>query len=215
VPIAVIDYGSGNLRSVQKALESLGFEAVITGDRAKIASSSGIILPGVGAFDSAVLELRQKKLDSVIIEQIGCDKPFLGLCLGMQLLLESSEEGTQKGLGIIKGTVKKFSFAGLTLDPMTPIKVPQMGWNNIKFAKHSSPIMKGVADGAMMYFVHSYYCEPVEKAAVLATTDYGITFASAIEKENLYAFQFHPEKSSKDGLKLLKNFGELCKKTSR
>jgi len=215
VPIAVIDYGSGNLRSVQKALESLGFEAIITGDAAKIASSSGIILPGVGAFDSAMIELREKGLDKLIVNETASGKPFLGLCLGMQLLLESSEEGTQKGLGIIKGTVKKFSFAGLPLDPMTPIKVPQMGWNNIKIAKPSSPIMKGVADGARMYFVHSYYCEPSERDAVLATTDYGISFVSAIEKGNLYAFQFHPEKSSKDGLKLLKNFGELCKKTSR
>lgn len=227
MPIAIIDYGSGNLRSVEKALEKLGFDAVVTSDKSVISKAQGIILPGVGAFDSAMLELKEKHLDLVLIDEIKKGKPFLGLCLGMQLLFESSEEGTEKGLGIIKGLVKKFSkgtgyrVQGTDASPhpapctLHPIKIPQMGWNNLKIVKPASPIVKDVPDGSMMYFVHSYYCEPQDKDVILATTDYGITFASAVEKDNLYAFQFHPEKSSDTGLKLLKNFGDICKTNSR
>ncbi|MEK7375604.1 MAG: imidazole glycerol phosphate synthase subunit HisH [Candidatus Margulisiibacteriota bacterium] len=232
MPIAIIDYGSGNLRSVEKALEKLGFEAIVTSDNSLISTAEGIILPGVGAFDSAILELRERQLDSIIKEEIGKGKPFLGLCLGMQLLFESSEEGEKKGLGIIKGLVKKFSKGtGYRVQgtdtsennasphpaPCTPhpIKIPQIGWNNIKLVKTASPIVKGIPDSSMMYFVHSYYCEPQDKDVILATTDYGITFASAVEKGNLFAFQFHPEKSSDTGLKLLKNFGDICKTSSR
>ena len=214
MPIAIIDYGSGNLRSVEKALEKLGFEAVVTADKSIISKAEGIILPGVGAFDSAMIELSEKGLDKLIVSEISTGKAFLGLCLGMQLLFESSEEGKEKGLAIIKGSVKKFT-TPLTLNPKPLLKVPQMGWNNLKIVKTTSPIVKDVPDGSMMYFVHSYYCEPQDKDVILAETDYGIPFASAVEKDNLFAFQFHPEKSSETGLRLLKNFGDICKTNSR
>jgi len=200
--IAIIDYGAGNLRSVQKALEKLGLSAVISDDKTVIESSKAIILPGVGAFDSAISELMVKELDQLIISQITSGKPFLGLCLGMQLLLDCSEEGTEKGFGTIKGKVNKFVSKEL--------KIPHMGWNNIKIQK-ASPIMKGIPDGSMVYFVHSYYCAPDESSTVLTTTDYGTEFTSSVSRDNLFGLQFHPEKSGDIGLQILKNFGELSK----
>lgn len=223
MPIAIIDYGAGNLRSVEKAFAKLGFEAKITDDINAIKNSSAIVLPGVGAFDPAINELKEKKLFDLIISEINSGKLFLGLCLGMQLLFEASEEGSEKGFGIFGGGVVKFRDKGTgarepgtarSRDLRSPVyglrfPVPQMGWNNIKITK-PSPIFKDVPDNSMMYFVHSYYCDPKDKDIVSTTTDYGITFASSISKDNIYALQFHPEKSSDTGLKILKKFGELC-----
>lgn len=201
--IAIIDYGAGNLRSVEKALKELGFPSLITGDREEIKSANGIILPGVGSFDSAIMELRQKGLEGIIAEAIALNKPFLGICLGYQLLFESSEEGVEKGLGILKGKVKKFK-----LDPT--LQVPHMGWNRL-LIKKKTPLLNGIKDGDLAYFAHSYFPEPSDNAIIMTETDYGRPFASSVVKENLYGIQFHPEKSGEVGLKMLKNFGGLIK----
>jgi len=206
--IAIIDYGAGNLRSVQKALEKLGFKAVLTKDKNEIRASSGIILPGVGSFDSAILELRKNNLETSIEESIALNKPFLGICLGYQMLFDESEEGKQKGLGIIKGRVKKFSF---DKTPFENLAIPHMGWNRL-IIRHPSGVFNGIVSGSMVYFAHSYYPEPDDKMVVSTDTDYGIEFASSISKRNIYGIQFHPEKSGEVGLKILKNFGELCLK---
>jgi len=198
--IVIIDYGAGNLRSVQKALEQLGFQATITKDKEEIKAAKGIILPGVGSFDSAMKELRERGLEGIIQQVIALNKPFLGICLGYQLLFEKSEEGKEKGLGILKGEVKKFK-SGI---------VPHMGWNRL-LIKHKSPLLNDIAEGSMVYFAHSYYVEPENKDIIMTETDYGINFASSICKNNLFGIQFHPEKSSEIGLKMLKNFGGLVK----
>jgi len=207
--IAIIDYGMGNLRSVQKALETVGGRAKIVSTKSGLSIAEKIILPGVGAFGDAMKELRRLKLVEPIKEAIREGKTFLGLCLGLQLLFETSAESPGvKGLGILKGRVKRFEFRNQKL------KVPHMGWNNIKLqitnyklqTNPKSKILTNVPDGSYMYFVHSYYAEPKDKSVILATTDYGINFASGIWKDNIYAFQFHPEKSQKIGLQILKNF---------
>ncbi|MCX5749324.1 MAG: imidazole glycerol phosphate synthase subunit HisH [Candidatus Saganbacteria bacterium] len=202
--IAIIDYGAGNLRSVQKALEKLGCDSSITDDIKTIDSAKGIILPGVGAFDPAMNELKKKSLLGAIISNIAKKKPFLGLCLGMQLLFDESEEGKESGLGVIKGKVRRFNFTSRGL------KIPHMGWNEIDISK-PSPIFKGLDSKLKMYFVHSYYCVPSDEKDILARTDYGTPFVSAVSKDNTFALQFHPEKSGDAGLKILKNFGEMCK----
>lgn len=204
--VAIIDYGAGNLRSVQKAFEKIGIISNITSDISEINGSNGLVLPGVGAFDPAIKELKNKKLIETIILNVQKGKPFLGLCLGMQLLFEKSAEGKEKGLGSIKGEVKKFSGKGLG----QKLKVPHMGWNDIKIRK-PSPILKGVPDGTKMYFVHSFYCIPSERSDILTETDYGADFVSAVSNNNIYALQFHPEKSADAGLQILKNFGGLCR----
>lgn len=205
--IAVIDYGMGNLRSVQKALEVVGAKAKITSIPEDLKGCERIVFPGVGAFGDAMKELKRRGLARPIKDAIAEGKPFLGLCLGVQLLFEKSDEAPGvKGLGVLKGEVKRFRFKDKRL------KVPHMGWNNIarssKF-KAQSKILKGIPDGAFMYFVHSYYVKPKDKKAVLTTTDYGIKFVSGICKDNIYGFQFHPEKSQELGLKILKNFVRL------
>ncbi len=202
--IAIIDYGAGNLRSVQKALLKVGIPSVITKDKAEIKSSSGIILPGVGSFDAAIEELRQGNLEGIIEEVIGLGKPFLGICLGMQMLFVSSEEGTKGGFEIIEGSVRKFRFSKPFL-----LSVPHMGWNRL-IIKRPSPILEGIESGALMYFAHSYYPVPSQPSIVSAITDYGIEFASVISKDNLFGTQFHPEKSGDMGLQILRNFGKLC-----
>ncbi len=206
MPIAIIDYGAGNLRSVQKALEKLGFSAFVTKDKDEIASSGGVILPGVGAFDSALKMLRASGLAAMLASEIDQGKPFLGLCLGMQILFDQSEEGLEPGLGIIKGTVKRFPYS-----PGTSLKVPHMGWNTLKIKYPDSPIMKNVPQNSKVYFVHSYYCEPQSPEMILTETDHGISFASSVYRDNLFALQFHPEKSGEIGLEMLKNFGGLCR----
>ena len=204
--IAIIDYGAGNIRSVQKALEKLGFSSFVTKDKSEISSSHGIIFPGVGAFDSALKELKSHGIDSLLRSQIQECKPFLGLCLGMQLLFEKSEEGREKGLGLIKGKVKKFVF-----NKSDGLKIPHMGWNNISIKKTSCPLMNNIPQNAKVYFVHSYYCEPMISDDTLTETDYGIKFSSSVSQDNLFALQFHPEKSGEIGLEILRNFGGLCK----
>ena len=204
--IAVIDYGMGNLRSVQKALERVGGRAKIVSSARGLSRADKLVLPGVGAFGDAMKELRKLGLVEPIKKAIQDGKIFLGLCLGLQLLFDESEESRGvKGLGILKGKVRRFKARGL--------KVPHMGWNNIaqsaKRKAENSEILNGVKDGAFMYFVHSYYAEPKDKAVILTTTDYGTNFTSGIWRDNIYAFQFHPEKSQKTGLNLLSNFVKL------
>lgn len=199
--IVIIDYGMGNLRSVQKALEAVGQKALITSDASVIESAEKMVFPGVGAFGAGMKELEQRGLVEPIIKFIGSGRLFLGICLGLQLLFtESEEEGLQKGLGIIKGRVKKFPDKGL--------KIPHMGWNRIKKVKES-PLLEDIADNTYMYFVHSYYVEPEDKAIVATTTNHGIKFTSSIYKDNIQAMQFHPEKSQEAGLKILENFTKV------
>jgi len=197
--IAVIDYGMGNLRSVQKAFEYLGFCAKITDDKKIIKDASHIVLPGVGAFADAQKALRVCGLKEAILSEIKKGKPFLGICLGMQLLFERSHEnGVYEGLSVIPGEVVRFRGDGL--------KVPHMGWNNL-IAKECALFPAG--GGTYAYFVHSYHAENVPEEHVIAHADYGIRFAAAVAKDNVFGVQFHPEKSGAAGLSMLKAFGDL------
>lgn len=201
--IAIIDYDMGNLRSVQKALERVGHVATITSDPAVVRGAHKIVLPGVGAFRDAIAALRARHLTDPIREAISVGKPFLGVCLGLQLLFDKSyEDGEHEGLGIIAGDVVRF-------DIPADFKVPHMGWNQVQYRRRS-PIFEGIAEGAHFYFVHSYYVRPSDSAVVATTTDYSLAFCSSIWQDNLYAVQFHPEKSQSAGLKLLRNFAELA-----
>jgi glutamine amidotransferase len=196
--IAVIDYGMGNLRSVQKGFEKVGLDAVVTSDIETIEDASKIVLPGVGAFTDCMNNLEDRGLVEPVIRGIEKGKPFLGICLGLQLLFEESEEfGNCKGLGLIKGKVKRF--------PKGDLKVPHMGWNSIKKVK-DTPLLADLSDDSYLYFVHSYYVLP-EDDVTATTTDYGMEFTSSILKDNIFACQFHPEKSQAVGLKILKAFG--------
>lgn len=201
--IAIIDYDMGNLRSVSKAFEKVGAGAVVTRDADIIRNASHVVLPGVGAFRDCMRNLADYGLVEPIVKHIESGKPFLGICLGMQLLFEEGTEfGTHKGLGVIKGRVVRFPFAAGQL------KVPHIGWNGVSIKK-PSPLLKGIMDGTYFYFVHSYYCVPTDAGAALTTTDYGIEFTSSIARDNVFACQFHPEKSQRAGLQVLKNFSEL------
>lgn len=198
--IAIVDYGMGNLRSVSKAFEAVGHEAVVTRDRATIKNASHMVLPGVGAFGDCMANLERFDLVEPIRSAIQSGKPFLGICLGLQLLFTESEEfGLHKGLGIIPGKVRKF-----VLDPA--FKVPHMGWNQVNI-QGACPLFDGIADGSNWYFVHSYFVDPADRTVAATTTTYGIPFVSSIWKENIVACQFHPEKSQSVGLRLIKNFG--------
>ncbi len=195
--IAIIDYGMGNLRSVEKALEALGASASILSSPGPLEDYSAVILPGVGAFGDAMRNLTEQKWDKSIRKAAEGGKPLLGICLGLQLLFTRSEEGgSHRGLGLLPGQVVKL--------PST-VRVPHMGWNRIRFPK-TSALFRGVSEGAYVYFVHSYYVAPEDPAAVAAVTDYGVEFASAVSRENIYGLQFHPEKSQAVGLKILENF---------
>lgn len=199
--ITIVDYGMGNLRSVQKAIENQGFEAKISAKPGDILSAQGLVLPGVGAFADCMMNLKERNLIEPLKTYLANDKPFLGICLGLQLLFEEGEEdGIHKGIGFLKGRVRKFVLP-------KEYKVPHMGWNTIDYKKKSA-IFKGIPDGTAFYFVHSYYVEPTEDV-IAATTSYGSEFCSAIVKDNVFAIQFHPEKSSIWGLKILNNFGRL------
>ena len=197
--IAIINYGAGNLYSISKALEGLGARVKITSNPDIVKSAGAVVLPGVGAFDSAIKNLNRLGLVATIRKVIEEGKPFLGICLGMQLLFTESEEGKCKGLNIIKGRVRRFKNVE---------KIPHMGWNQVEPEKEMS-IWKGLPGPAWMYFVHSYYPEPEELEIVSATTEYGVKFASVIWRDNVFATQFHPEKSHRDGLQILKNFIRL------
>ena len=205
--IVIIDYGMGNLKSVENAFTKVGYKTVITDDLNQIKKASALVLPGVGAFRDAIKSLGAKKIDKELSEAIREGKPFLGICLGMQLLFAFSEEGGLfKGLNIIPGRVKRFS---------SLVKCPHLGWNKIKFTHNlnynMNPIFRDIPDESYFYFVHSYYCEADNQKIIYSTTDYGSAFPSSIWKDNLFGVQFHPEKSSTSGLKILKNFGELSK----
>ncbi len=200
--IAIIDYQMGNLRSVQKGFERVGHEATITGDPEQLDQAEKIVLPGVGAFADAIAELRRRELVGPIREAVQAGKPFLGICLGLQLLFDVSyENGTHEGLGIVPGEVVRF-------DLPAGYKVPHMGWNQLHF-RAASPLVAGLPDGVHCYFVHSYHVVPKDRDVIAAETDYGGLFCSMIRRDNLMATQFHPEKSQKDGLRMLRNFAEL------
>jgi len=206
--IAIIDYGMGNLRSVQKGFEKVGHEAIVTSDPATIMDASHVVLPGVGAFPDCMRNLDEKGLLDIVPKVINSGRPFLGICLGLQLLFTESEEfGIHKGLDIIKGRVVKFDFSAQSLEA-SHLKVPHMGWNTVA-VKRRPPAMEGIDEGAYFYFVHSYYVVPEDEKVVATTTAYGVEFASSIWKDNLFATQFHPEKSQEKGLRILKNFGDI------
>ena len=200
--IAIIDYGMGNLRSVQKGFETVGHQAVVTRDRDEVQKATKVVLPGVGAMEDAIAELNRLGLTNSILQAIDSGKPFLGICLGLQLLFERSyENGEHAGLGVLKGEVVRF-------DLPREYSVPHMGWNEA-IIRRRPPILEGIEEGTHFYFVHSYYVAPKDDAAVATVTDYGGEFCSMIWRGNLFATQFHPEKSQADGLKILKNFAEL------
>lgn len=200
--IAIIDYGAGNLHSVKNALDFLGTDSFISSDEDEILNAKKVILPGVGAFGNAIENLKENNLDNVIKKVIDNNTCFLGICLGLQLLFEESEETEGvKGLGIFKGKVVKI--------PKTPdIKIPHMGWNSIKTSKESR-LLYGLGEDPFVYFVHSYYINAQNKSDVSAYTEYGQNLGIAVERDNVFATQFHPEKSGEVGMKILKNFINL------
>jgi imidazole glycerol-phosphate synthase subunit HisH len=208
--IAIIDYGMGNLRSVQKAFDAVGHQAVVTRDPRAIADASHVVLPGVGAFADCMANLEQYGLVEPIRKTVASGKPFLGICLGLQLLFTESEEfGIHKGLGLLPGRVKKFPFGDNESVPKGTsgrLKVPHMGWNGVAIER-AAPPLTGINSGEHVYFVHSYYVEPQDKSVVATTTDYGLSFVSSVWRDNIFACQFHPEKSQTAGLRIVKNFG--------
>lgn len=204
-PIAIIDYGMGNLRSVQKAFERLGHAAEVTGDAERITRAPGVVLPGVGAFAACMTNLGAAGLVEPVKQVIRAGRPFLGICLGMQLLFEESEEfGPVRGLGVLPGRVVRF----MPDDPA--LKVPHMGWNELHVAR-PMPALAGIESGASVYFVHSYYPVPADPTLVATTTTYGPEFASSVARDNIFACQFHPEKSQRVGLRLLENFAAVVR----
>jgi imidazole glycerol-phosphate synthase subunit HisH len=199
--IAIVDYGMGNLRSVTNAFRRLGGNVVITRKKSVIKESNAIVLPGVGAFGKCIENLKKFDIFDLLKELILNDKRYLGICLGMQVLFESSEEAPgAQGMGAIRGDVPRFR---------GDIKVPHMGWNSIDIQGRGVPVLKGIDNGEFFYFVHSYYCRPAEDVTATKTT-YGIDFASSVQRGNLFACQFHPEKSQRVGLQLVRNFIDLC-----
>ena len=202
--IALVDYGMGNLRSVEKALARVGADVRIVSDRKSVLAADALVLPGVGAFGDCMANLGKIGLVEAIREFIATKRPFLGICLGFQALFESSEEAPGvKGFALFPGTVPRFAANGL--------KVPHMGWNQLRIREGTCPLLKEVADNSYVYFVHSYYCKPTNASVVCGTTDYGIEFCSMLWAENVFATQFHPEKSQAVGLKMLENFVRLEK----
>ena len=201
--ISIVDYGMANLRSVQKAFEQVGASAQIIARPEQVKSAEKIVLPGVGAFADAVRHLRDSGLAEPILEHINTGKPFLGICLGLQMLFDVGyEDGEHQGLGVLRGKCVRFE-----VDETMGLKVPHMGWNQLAI-RRSSPLMKDLPDPTSVYFVHSYHVVPVDDSLIATTTDYGRPFVSSIWRENVMATQFHPEKSQKVGLAMLKNFSE-------
>lgn len=197
--VAIIDYGAGNLSSVKKALDYLGAESEITQDKEKILTASHVILPGVGSFGDAMHSMQERGLVETVKKAALSGKPFLGICLGLQLLFESSDESPDvKGLGILNGKI-------ITIPKDTGLKVPHMGWNSVSL-KQNNGIFSNIEDNSYFYFIHSYYLDGADEDVIAATAEYGVTIECAVQKGNLCATQFHPEKSSKIGLKLLENF---------
>lgn len=204
--LAILDYGMANLRSVQKAFERQGHSAQIISTPEQVKTADRLVVPGVGAFQDAIALLNRTGLSDAIREHIKSGKPMLGICLGLQLLMETGhEDGTHQGLGIVRGECVRF-----TVDtPPLSLKVPHMGWNALQFETPRSPLFRGLEEGAYVYFVHSYHILPREQRIVAATADYGTTFVASIWRENIMATQFHPEKSQEVGGIMLKNFAEL------
>ena len=196
--IAIVNYGLGNLHSVHKAVVKVGGEALVTEDAADIRRADKVILPGVGAFADGMQGLAERGLVEVVQEAARAGKPLLGICLGMQLMFDESEEqGVSHGLGLVPGRVRLFE--------NKTVKVPQIGWNQLQFEK-DSPLLEGLQPGDYVYINHSYYCEPSEQADTLISTEYGLRYASSIQRGNLFGVQFHPEKSQRVGLQILRNF---------
>ncbi len=199
--IAIIDYGMGNLRSVEKGFLKVGVDVRVTNRPEDVAEADGVVLPGVGAFKDCMQELTNLGMIDAVTDILKKGKPYLGICLGLQVLFsESGEFGICRGLDIFKGKVLRFESSAL--------KIPHMGWNQLNIKKES-PLLKGIPDKSYFYFVHSFYVEPEDKSIIATTTDYGIEFTSSVRKENIFAVQFHPEKSQAAGLRLLKNFGDI------
>lgn len=200
--IAIVDYQMGNLRSVQKGFERVGHAAAITADPKVLEQADHVVLPGVGAFADAIAEIRRRELIEPIRAAIESGKPFLGICLGLQMLFDVGyEDGVHEGLGVIPGEVRRFEVPA-------EYKVPHMGWNHVK-QRRPAPIFKGIADNAHFYFVHSYYVVPQDESVIAGEASYPEPFCAAIWRDNLFATQFHPEKSQGVGLQMLKNFAEL------
>jgi imidazole glycerol-phosphate synthase subunit HisH len=195
--VAIIDYGVGNLRSVEKAFAATGCDAVVSADEGVLRSAERLVLPGVGAFAACMKALRQHGLEQLVRERVAAGTPLLGVCVGMQMLFEESEEfGKTEGLGFLRGSVRRFN---------GDLIVPQVGWNQIR-QRVSHPLFEGIKDEGFFYFVHSYYCAPAERDAIIGETDYGVAYASVVAQENVCGVQFHPEKSQAVGLRLLSNF---------
>ncbi|MET3683929.1 glutamine amidotransferase [Alkalibacillus flavidus] len=200
--IAIIDYGAGNLKNVKHALTLLNIDSYITGNPRELTQADGIILPGVGAFGEAMKRLREQGFVDEIVSQVNDGKPLLGICLGMQLLFDKSyEHGEHDGLGLIDGEIVRFS---------SREKVPHMGWNQLRL-KQTTPLNDRVQDGDYVYFVHSYYARAKDENDILHETTYGDTFTSAVKRDHVMGMQYHPEKSSRVGMQLLKNFGEMVR----
>jgi glutamine amidotransferase len=204
--IALLDYGSGNLRSVHKALLKVGADVRIAQSPGQIGDARAMVLPGVGAFDDCINALRKQELLEAARGFIQSGKPFLGICVGYQALFEKSEEfnSCAAGLGIFKGSVIRFT-------EQPGLKIPQIGWNQLDIVQTDCPLYRGIASGSYVYFVHSFFPQPADRSIIATRTDYGETFASSAWRDNVFATQFHPEKSQKVGLQLLKNFVELAR----
>lgn len=201
--IALLDYGAGNVRSVQKALTAAGGDVQLAPNPGTVAQADAVVLPGVGAFDDCINAMQRQELFEAARAFVSTGKPFLGICIGYQALFEKSEEfnSCAAGLGIFEGSVVRF--------PDAEVKVPQIGWNEVQFTKPDCPIIQGIESGSHFYFVHSYYPQPKDESIVATRTEYGVDFASAVWRDNVFATQFHPEKSQKAGLQLLTNFVNL------
>jgi glutamine amidotransferase len=201
--IAIVDYGVGNLHSVAKALEQAGADVRVTSDHHEVGRAAAVVLPGVGAFKDSMDALHRSDLAKAVLEAVHAGRPFLGICLGLQMLFSVSEEfGVSKGLSLLRGKVVRFP-GGL--------KVPHLGWNEVKITKPGNPLFQGIPDNTHFYFVHSYHVVPDDPEVTAATCDYGLTFTCMAWKDNVYAVQFHPEKSQQVGLKMLSNFVQLTK----
>ncbi len=206
--IAIIDYGAGNVRSVQKALKFIGAECEITNDKDKIMNADGAILPGQGAFGDCISSIRSREIESTVKDFMNSGKPFLGICVGLQLLFEESEESEGvKGLSVFKGKIKRIPNG-------EGLKIPHMGWNSLEL-RDKSGIFKGISDKPYVYFVHSYYLDAEDKSIVSAQTEYGVKIDAAVSSGNVFATQFHPEKSGDVGLQILRNFVEMSENNVR
>lgn len=196
--VAIIDYGVGNLRSVEKAFAAMGCEAIVSSDERVLREAERLVLPGVGAFGACMKALKERGFDQLVKERTSAGTPLLGVCVGMQLLFDESEEfGSTQGLGLLRGSVRRFG---------NELVVPQVGWNRIQ-QKRRHALFEGIANGSFCYFVHSFYCEPVDESVVVGETEYGVRYASVVATKNVCGVQFHPEKSQEIGLRMLKNFG--------